>query len=78
MKKYRIVKRFCSDLEYRFFIQYKHWFLGWIDLSSYLINKFDDFETAMKYIKIYEKIQNSKDIVVYENFEIKDIKTEKN
>lgn len=77
MKKYRIVKRFCFDLEYRFFIQSKDWFWGWFDIYLPIINKFDDFESAMKYIKSIEKIQNSKDIVVYENFEIKDIKTEK-
>jgi len=78
MKKYRIVKRFCFDLEYRFFIQSKDWFWGWFDIYLPQINEFDDFESAMKHLKSIEKIQNSKDIVVYENFEIKDIKTEKN
>lgn len=78
MKKYRIVKRFCFDLEYRFFIQSKDWFWGWFDIYLPQINEFDDFESAMKHLKSIEKIQNSKDIVVYENFKIKDIQIEKN
>jgi hypothetical protein len=68
--KYRIIEKFApwrGENKKDFIVQVKYRFLPfWIDLSSYGNNSFED---AKHQIAMFDKINNTKDVIHYVNIQ---------